>query len=82
MKTTPVTRLSPISGRYHTIDLPISSEDYAIGLKRWKSGVSIQIAFSSLCASDREFIMSGITPGEWDAMFNDDECCEEAAIND
>lgn len=40
------------------------------GLQRWNSGMYIQEALGFLSAGEREFIMTGITPDEWDAMFN------------
>jgi hypothetical protein len=33
----------------------------------------VQDAFPQLDADQREFLISGITPEEWDATFGDDE---------
>jgi len=42
-------------------------------LKDWKAGVLAQEAFSNLSDNEREFIMTGITPEEWDNVFGGDE---------
>ena len=42
-------------------------------LAEWEAGTLIQNAMPSLSADDREFIMTGITPEEWDATFGDSE---------
>lgn len=36
----------------------------------WKNGAKIQDALPGLSADDREFLMSGTTPAEWDAAFS------------
>ena len=41
-------------------------------LDAWKSGVLIQNAMPNLSADDREFLMTGITPEEWDEHFSDE----------
>lgn len=43
------------------------------GLKAYVNGAFIQDAFPFLAPPEREFIMSGTTPSEWDAMFGEDE---------
>ena len=51
-------------GREHTVNgvLPLD-------LIKWLHGTLIQDAMPYLSDSDREFLMSGITPDEWDAMW-------------
>ena len=64
-----VTRKSQFSGKYHTLDLPITSQelfDYEVGKN---SGRLIQHVFPNLTASQREFLMTGITHEEWDELF-------------
>ena len=57
-----VTRKSLISGKVHTIELPVSPEE----LDAYLSGdADIQDAFPHLTAEQREFIKTGITPEEW-----------------
>jgi hypothetical protein len=83
-ETFTLARVSPVSGRMNTVEIPCSIEAYAIGYAAWKKGALIQDAFPFLPASIREFIMSGITPQEWDDMFGSaddvDDDNDEAAI--
>lgn len=73
METIAVVRTSSISGKQHRRDIPISVEAYALGMQAWKRGELIQNAFPMLSPADREFLMSGITPEEWDEMFSDED---------
>ncbi len=38
----------------------------------WKGGVLIQNAMPNVSEDDREFLMTGITPEEWDTHFSDE----------
>lgn len=61
-----VTRLSPFSHTRNTIDLDITPEQLA----RYEQGNElIQNVFPDLSPEHREFIMTGITPEEWEASF-------------
>ena len=64
-----VTKKSIISGKTNTMELDISQEQ----LDRWVSVDKqlIQVAFPNLSSSEREFLMTGITPTEWNATFGD-----------
>jgi hypothetical protein len=65
-----VTRTSMISGKEHTLDLPVTQHQLDLWQKeRWL----IQDAMPELTAAQREFIMTGITSQEWDAEFTDDD---------
>ena len=63
-----ISKFSPISMKDHTRDIPVTQEQ----LNAWKSGVLIQNAMPNISADDREFLMTGITPEEWDCHFSDD----------
>ncbi len=63
-----IKRRSPFSGKENELDIPVN--DYQ--MKMWMKGTPIQIAMPNVSADDREFILSGITPDEWDNMFNED----------
>jgi len=39
----------------------------------WSGGALIQDAFPYLDNEEREFILTGITPAEWDEMFGDED---------
>jgi len=60
-----ITRTSIFSGKTRTLDLPITEEQ----LNAYTNGSLLQNAFPGLSAADREFIKTGITGQEWDAMF-------------
>ena len=62
-----ITRRSPLTGKVHEIDLPITPEQF----NRYTSGDLIQDAFPHLSAGMREFIMTGITPAEWNTQFGE-----------
>lgn len=63
-----ITRKSIVTGKVHTVDLPINEYQLA----RYEGGALAQDAFPELDADGREFIISGITPEEWTATFPED----------
>ena len=62
-----ITRLSPVSGVRHTMELDVTSKQ----IVAWEKGEMIQNVFPHLTAGEREFIKTGITPDDWDSMFGD-----------
>ena len=60
-----ITRVSIISGKLHTKDLPVTE----IQMERWKRGALVQDVFPGLTPDQREFILSGITAEEWAGAF-------------
>ena len=68
-----LTKKSILTGIEHTLDLPITEEDYYKGVIDHNNGTYIQSAFPTLNADQREFVLSGITIDEWDIAFGDDE---------
>ena len=60
-----VTATSMLSGNRNSMELPIRSGQ----LHRWLDGALIQDAMPNLNADQREFLMTGITPAEWNTMF-------------
>lgn len=63
-----ITRTSPFTGITRTKNILVTEEQLA----RWQRGERIQDAMPYLSASDREFIMTGITDDEWDQAFGED----------
>ena len=63
-----VTRLSPVSGVTHTMELDVTAKQ----IVSWEKGEMIQNVFPHLTAGEREFIKTGITPDDWNTMFGDD----------
>jgi len=60
-----ITRTSRISGNTNVMYLDITQE----ALAAWIDGALIQDVMPHLKPEEREFLMTGITPAEWDAMF-------------
>ena len=55
----------------------VTEEPYILNIpldnyKAWKSGEFAQNAFSFLSIDEREFVISGTTPKEWEAMFQEE----------
>jgi hypothetical protein len=70
-----ITKVSFFTKKPNTLDLPISEEKYNDYCERRASGRAglIQDEFPELTADQREFILTGTTKEEWDAVFGDDE---------
>lgn len=64
-----ISRKSPRTGVLVERDLPITEEQYAA----WKAGALIQDVMPFLPAEDREWILTGYTKADWDALFPADE---------
>jgi len=73
MNKTIITRRSPFTGKVHQMEIPLSVLEFSKREILWQTGMLIQDAFPMLSAGEREFIKTGITPQEWDAMFGEDE---------
>ncbi|AWY06140.1 hypothetical protein PBI_SUZY_35 [Gordonia phage Suzy] len=67
----PFTKASQLTGETHTRVIPVSPkalEEWLVGQANG-SAPHIQVAFPELSADDREFILTGITPEEWESAF-------------
>ena len=64
-----VSKRSPLTGVENTMDLDITEEQIA----QWKGGVLIQDAMPQLNDDEREFLITGYTPEDWESIFGDDE---------
>ena len=65
-----ITRQSILSKKISSMDIDVTHEQIA----QWESGVLIHQAMPHLCEDEREFIMTGITPDEWDThMVGEDD---------
>ena len=63
-----IKRKSVISGIERTRSIPVNLDEYVA----WQAGLgNIQDLMPYLNDNDREFILSGITPEEWDEAFSD-----------
>jgi hypothetical protein len=71
-----VTKKSPISGKTHAIELPITQDQY----QEWflsNDRRMIQEVFPDLSDEQREFLLTGITPEEWAKFIEDEKESEE-----
>ena len=60
-----IVRTSRLTGNTSAMELPITQAQ----LDAWVDGELIQNAMPQLDADQREFVMTGITPAEWNAAF-------------
>lgn len=67
-----VTARSGMTGNESDMVFPMSKQDMVKGLADHSAGALIQNVFPLLTADQREFLMTGITPAEWDDAFNED----------
>ena len=58
---------SPFSGNVNRMDIPVTLAQ----IEAWKGGELIQDAMPNLTADEREFLMTGITPEEWENTFGE-----------
>ena len=58
-----IKRQSMLTGAIHEMDLPVTNEQLA----EWMSGSLIQNVMTHLSPDQREFLMTGTIPEEWDA---------------
>ena len=66
------TLVADANGGSVTINLPIS--DMSRRWYRWMmNGEYIQVAFNTVPAEQREFLLTGITPKQWNEIFADRE---------
>ena len=61
-----ITRTSPFTGTTISMNIAITQAQ----LDAWQAGTLIQDAMPNLSADEREFIMTGITPEEWEELFS------------
>lgn len=64
-----ITRRSMLSGEVHTFDIPITEDQYFT--YRSSPSALVQDAFPNLTPDQREFILTGATPEEWNAAFKE-----------
>lgn len=64
-----IRRRSPIDGRMRQLEIPVTQEM----LDKWEAGHCIQDCMPELTPDQREFIMTGTTPEQWDMLFKEDE---------
>lgn len=68
-----VTRTSKWSGVTRSMELDVTEQEFI----NWRNGELVQNAFPNLTASEREFLISGMTDEEWDEAFGSDDYEDE-----
>lgn len=64
-----IKRRSELTGKEHTAMLPMTQAEFDAAMVKWNNGALIQHAFPNLTAAEREFLLTGSTPEEWDEIF-------------
>ena len=73
--TIQVTKQSIITRKMNTMELPITQEH--LDMYETVGDILVQDAFPNLDIGQREFLISGITPQEWNETFGEEEGEEE-----
>ena len=60
-------KTSSLTSRTHEMEIDVSEKQITL----WMEGALIQDVMPNLTPEEREFLMTGITPAEWDATFGD-----------
>jgi len=71
------TVVTSTKGKQMLFFIPVSR--FEQGVKDYKAGAMVQDAFPFLSPNEREFLISGLLPSEFDDLFEDlpDEDCDE-----
>jgi len=64
-----IAKCSTITGLAHFAELAITKEQ----VTAFSNGTKVQHAFPNLSMEEREFLLSGIVPEEWNEAFGDTE---------
>jgi len=64
-----ITRVSLTSGIERTLDLPITDAQWAA----YEAGGLVQDTLVDCTPDQREFVLTGMTPEEWDYLTKEDE---------
>lgn len=68
-----ITRYSMLSGKLHSMEIDVTNEQ----IRNYLDGMLIQRAMPNISNEEREFILSGITPEEWNRTFAEETENEE-----
>jgi len=63
-----ITKTSILSGKTRTKEINVNQSQ----IDKWVAGMLIQDAMPNISVDEREFIMTGSTPEEWDSTFNEE----------
>ena len=65
-----ITMASAATGNVNTMTINVTEQQLAHYLN---SRMCIQDALPHLAADERKFLMTGVTPAEWDELFGEDD---------
>jgi hypothetical protein len=68
-----ITKKNLVTNKENTLELDVTASQY----HDWEMGMHAQNAFPNLTADEREFIISGMLPGEFDKLFSAEEKDED-----
>lgn len=60
-----IQRHSPVTGELNAMYLDVTAEQ----LVAWRRGELVQVAMPQLTDDEREFLVSGCMPGEWEKLW-------------
>ena len=60
-----IAKTSSLTSRTHEMEIDVSDKQIAL----WMEGALIQDVMPNLSPDEREFLMTGITPAEWNEAF-------------
>ena len=60
-----IAKTSSLSSKTHEMEIDVSDKQITL----WMEGALIQNVMPNLTPEEREFLISGITPDEWNATF-------------
>jgi hypothetical protein len=64
-----ITMTHPVTREDNEMDLNITSEQ----MNEWQNGTLIQKALPHLTSDEREFLLTGLLPGEFERMYGEEE---------
>ena len=68
-----IKRLSSFSFKVNEMEIPLTPAQFAEGELKRAEGAPVQKVYPMLSAEHREFLISGITPEEWEEAFGPEE---------
>lgn len=60
-----IVKLNPFNGKTYQWEIPVTQEQ----INDWQKGTKIQNAMPNIGPDQREFLMTGITPDQWEELF-------------
>lgn len=67
-----ITKTSSLTGKSNSLDIPLTQEEFNTAWQKYQTGTFIQDAFAMLSDDHREFLITGITPDEWNNLIGPD----------